>query len=111
MGKDDRLRPELPSREAPLPDNSADYISQEGIYDVVGGLCENNDKFAVDSPLPEEPLPGDVAVIHDSGAHGHSMGFQYNGKLRSAEILLREDGNYLEIRRAETHDDLFACIP
>jgi diaminopimelate decarboxylase len=77
--------------------------------DVVGSLCENNDKFAIDRPLPPVE-PGDLLVIHDAGAHGHSMGFQYNGKLRSAELLLREDGSVKVIRRAETVDDLFATL-
>lgn len=64
----------------------------EGVYDVTGSLCENNDKFAIDRPLPELER-GDLLVIHDAGAHGHAMGFNYNGKLRSAELLLREDGS------------------
>ena len=77
--------------------------------DVVGSLCENNDKFAIDRVLP--PIePGDLLAIHDAGAHGHSMGFQYNGKLRSAELLLREDGSVQQIRRAETLDDYFATL-
>jgi diaminopimelate decarboxylase len=80
-----------------------------GVYDVTGGLCENNDKFAIDRPLPEIG-PGDVVVIHDAGAHGHSMGFNYNGKLRSAELLLKEDGSVKLIRRAETTDDYFATL-
>ena len=78
-------------------------------YDVVGSLCENNDKFAIDRPLPKIE-PGDLLVIHDTGAHGHAMGFQYNGKLRSAELLWREDGSIQQIRRAETLDDLFATL-
>ncbi len=78
-------------------------------YDVVGSLCENNDKFAIDRQLPAVE-PGDLLAIHDTGAHGHSMGFQYNGKLRSAELLLREDGTVQQIRRAETLDDLFATL-
>ncbi|MCH8828825.1 MAG: diaminopimelate decarboxylase, partial [Planctomycetes bacterium] len=77
--------------------------------DVTGSLCENNDKFAVDRELPLIET-GDVLVIHDTGAHGHSMGFQYNGKLRSAEILLREDGSVRQIRRAETLDDYFQTL-
>ena len=81
-----------------------------GPVDVVGSLCENNDKFAIDRPLPAVER-GDVLAIHDAGAHGHSMGFQYNGKLRSAEYLLREDGAVEEIRRAETYADLFATLP
>jgi diaminopimelate decarboxylase len=79
------------------------------VYDVTGSLCENNDKFAVDRPLPALD-PGDVLVIHDTGAHGHAMGFNYNGKLRSAEILLRANGEALRIRRAETLDDYFATL-
>ena len=78
-------------------------------YDVTGSLCENNDKFAVDRELPELS-PGDIVVIHDAGAHGHAMGFNYNGKLRSAELLLRENGEVVEIRRAETTDDYFATL-
>jgi diaminopimelate decarboxylase len=78
-------------------------------YDVVGSLCENNDKFAVERQLPEI-VPGDLLVIHDAGAHGHAMGFNYNGKLRSAELLLREDGRVEEIRRAETVTDYFATL-
>jgi diaminopimelate decarboxylase len=77
--------------------------------DVVGSLCENNDKFAIDRPLPKTER-GDVMVIHDAGAHGHSMGFQYNAKLRSAELLLKEDGTVELIRRAETLDDYFATL-
>jgi diaminopimelate decarboxylase len=77
--------------------------------DVVGSLCENNDKFAVDRELPEIEV-GDVMVIHDAGAHGHAMGFQYNGRLRCAELLLKEDGSVQQIRRAETLDDYFATV-
>ena len=77
--------------------------------DVVGSLCENNDKFAIDRMLPKVET-GDILVIQDSGAHGHSMGFQYNGKLRCAELLLREDGRVQQIRRAETLDDYFATL-
>ena len=79
------------------------------VYDVVGGLCENSDKFAIDRPLPEVEV-GDLLVIHDTGAHGHSMGYNYNGKLRSAEVLLREDGSARLIRRAETPADYFATL-
>lgn len=79
------------------------------LYDVTGSLCENNDKFAINRLLPEIE-PEDLVVIHDTGAHGHSMGFNYNGKLRSAELLLRENGDVVEIRRAETMDDLFATL-
>ena len=78
-------------------------------YDVTGALCENCDKFAVDRMLPEIRR-GDLLVIHDTGAHGHSMGYNYNGKLRSAELRLREDGSVRLIRRAETPEDYFATV-
>lgn len=78
-------------------------------YDVTGSLCENNDKFAIDRMLPEIAI-GDRIVIHDTGAHGHSMGYNYNGRLRSAEILLQEDGGTRLIRRAETPADYFATL-
>ena len=76
-------------------------------YDVTGALCENNDKFAVDRMLPKIDI-GDLLVIHDTGAHGHAMGYQYNGRLRSAEVLLQADGSTRLIRRAETPEDYFA---
>lgn len=79
------------------------------IYDVTGSLCENNDKFAIDRVLPKVE-PKDVVVIHDTGAHGYAMGFNYNGKLRSAEYLLKEDHSIELIRRAETIDDYFATL-
>ena len=78
-------------------------------YDIVGSLCENNDKFAIDRMLPEIDM-GDLLVIHDAGAHGHAMGYNYNGRLRSAEVLLREDGSAELIRRAETPADYFATL-
>jgi diaminopimelate decarboxylase len=90
-------------------------------YDVVGSLCENNDKFAIQRQLPKidtaaESIiaggdnPGDFVVIHDAGAHGRAMGFNYNGKLRCGELLLRQDGSVVQIRRAETVDDYFATL-
>ncbi|MCI7096901.1 MAG: diaminopimelate decarboxylase [Clostridiales bacterium] len=79
------------------------------VYDVTGGLCENNDKFAIQRSLPEIQT-GDIVVIHDTGAHGHSMGYNYNGKLRSAEVLLHPDGTFRLIRRAETPADYFATL-
>jgi len=85
-------------------DASCDFVC-----DVTGSLCENNDKFAIDRALPEIEI-GDLVVIHDAGAHGHAMGFNYNGKLRSAELLLREDGEVVQIRRAETVEDYFATL-
>ena len=79
------------------------------VYDVTGGLCENNDKFAIERSLPAIDI-GDILVIHDTGAHGHAMGYNYNGKLRSAEVLLKEDGSFKLIRRAETAADYFATL-
>lgn len=89
-------------------------LGKEGLpcdhmYDVVGSLCENNDKFAIDRMLPQVEN-GDYLVLHDTGAHGFSMGYNYNGKLRSAELLLREDGSVQMIRRAETPRDYFATF-
>ena len=78
-------------------------------YDVTGSLCENNDKFAIDRKLPKIDVD-DILVIHDTGAHGHAMGFNYNGKLRSSELLLRPDGSVIEIRRAETVEDYFSTL-
>jgi diaminopimelate decarboxylase len=79
------------------------------LYDVTGSLCENNDKFAIQRPLPMVER-GDLLVIHDAGAHGYAMGFNYNGKLRSAELLLKPDGQVEQIRRAETVEDYFATL-
>ncbi len=78
-------------------------------YDITGSLCENNDKFAIDRKMPKIEI-GDYLFIHDTGAHGFSMGYNYNGKLRSAEILLKEDGSWQLIRRAETPKDYFATF-
>jgi diaminopimelate decarboxylase len=83
--------------------------SETSVYDVTGSLCENNDKFAIQRMLPVLER-GDYVVVCDAGAHGHAMGFQYNGKLRSAELLLEEDGSVRESRRAETLDDYFATL-
>ncbi len=79
------------------------------VYDITGSLCENNDKFAIDRKLPKIDI-GDLLVIHDTGAHGFAMGYNYNGKLKSAELLLREDGSVVEIRRPETVEDYFATL-
>ena len=81
----------------------------EYTYDVVGSLCENNDKFAIDRKLPKIDK-GDMLVIHDTGAHGFAMGYNYNGKLKSAELLLKENGEVQLIRRAETPKDYFATF-
>lgn len=107
---DESPPPGLPKRTAIAPDNSKDLIIKDDVFDVVGGLCENNDKFAIDRELDTKPRVGDVAVIHDSGAHGHSMGFNYNGKPRSAEYLYRPDKSVVQIRRAETLDDIFSTL-
>ncbi len=85
-------------------DMPCDYV-----YDVTGGLCENNDKFAIDRKLPKIEI-GDYLALHDTGAHGFSMGYNYNGKLRSAELLLKENGEVKMIRRAETPQDYFATL-
>ena len=82
---------------------------RDHMYDITGSLCENNDKFAIDRFLPQIEI-GDRVIIHDTGAHGHAMGFNYNGKLWSAELLLREDGSIELIRRAQTIDDYFATL-
>jgi len=86
-----------------------EHLPHDRTYDVTGSLCENSDKFAIDRPLPKIE-PGDLVVIHDTGAHGYAMGFNYNGKLRSAELLLKEDGSVRLIRRAETVDDYFSTL-
>jgi diaminopimelate decarboxylase len=86
-----------------------EHLPVSGPVDVVGGLCENNDKFAIQRPLPET-REGDLLVIHDTGAHGQSMGFNYNGHLRPKELLLKKDGSVALIRRAETMDDYFATL-
>lgn len=84
-------------------------LENNNVYDIVGGLCENTDKFAIDRELPKIDI-GDYIFIHDTGAHGFSMGYNYNGKLRSAEILLRQNGDIKLIRRAETPEDYFATL-
>jgi len=87
-----------------------EQLGPESLYDVTGSLCENNDKFAIDRPLPPIEV-GDLLAFHDAGAHGQSMGFNYNGKLRPAELLLRQNGDVALIRRAETIADYFATLP
>lgn len=89
------------------PDKS--LMPAERTYDIVGNLCENNDKFAHDRALPHVDV-GDLLVIHDTGAHGYSMGYNYNGRLRHAEVLLHTDGSCELIRRAETPADYFATL-
>jgi diaminopimelate decarboxylase len=87
-----------------------EQCAAEALYDVTGSLCENNDKFAIDRSLPPIEV-GDLLAFHDTGAHGQAMGFNYNGKLRPAELLLRENGDVTLIRRAETVEDYFATLP
>jgi len=103
------MRPALYGSYHHLTVMGKEYEPHDQIYDVTGSLCENNDKFAINRKLPQLE-PGDLVVIHDTGAHGHAMGFNYNGKLRSAELLLRENGEVVQIRRAETLDDYFATL-
>ena len=86
-----------------------EHLPCDHVYDVTGSLCENNDKFAIDRALPAIDI-GDIIAIHDAGAHGFAMGFNYNGKLRSAELLLKPDGKVELIRRAETIDDYLATL-
>ncbi len=81
----------------------------DNTYDIVGSLCENNDKFAIDRELPKIDM-GDYIYIHDTGAHGFAMGYNYNGRLHSSELLLKEDGSVEMIRRAETPKDYFATF-
>lgn len=103
------MRPALYGAYHHLTVVGKEELPKDHLYDVTGSLCENNDKFAIDRQLPLIEK-GDVVVIHDTGAHGYAMGFNYNGKLRSAEYLLKEDGSTEMIRRAETVDDYFATL-
>ncbi len=103
------MRPALYGAYHEIVVPSKENSTETSVYDVTGSLCENNDKFAVQRVLPVLER-GDYVVICDAGAHGHAMGFQYNGKLRSAELLLEADGSVKEIRRAETLDDYFATL-
>ncbi|MDR3271217.1 MAG: diaminopimelate decarboxylase [Peptococcaceae bacterium] len=105
----DLMRPALYGAYHHLTVLGKENAPLDHLYDVTGSLCENNDKFAIDRPLPRIDI-GDIVVIHDSGAHGHAMGFNYNGKLRSAELLLKEDGSVKLIRRAETIEDYFSTL-
>ena len=95
-----------PDFDTPQP---VEQAVADTVVDVVGSLCENNDKFAVNRALPKIDM-GDILVISDAGAHGHSMGYNYNGKLRCAEFLLRSDGSLTMLRRAETPADYFAVL-
>ncbi|MDR1571326.1 MAG: diaminopimelate decarboxylase [Clostridiales Family XIII bacterium] len=105
----DLLRPAMYGAYHHMTVSGKEGLPADHVYDVVGSLCENNDKFAAGRALPEIE-PGDLIVIHDTGAHGHSMGYNYNGRLRAAELLLREDGSVARIRRAERPQDYFATL-
>jgi len=105
----DLMRPALYGAYHHITVAGKEQATLDRTYDVTGSLCENNDKFAIDRPLPAVE-PGDILVIHDTGAHGHAMGFNYNGKLRSAELLRRENGEVIMIRRAETIEDHFRTL-
>jgi len=105
----DLMRPGMYGSYHELTVSGKENAPADHVYDVVGSLCENCDKFAVDRKLPQIDN-GDLLIIHDAGAHGRAMGFNYNGKLRCGELLLREDGSVKQIRRRETIDDLFATI-
>ncbi len=105
----DLMRPGMYGAYHELTVSGKENAMKDHVYDVVGSLCENCDKFAVQRPLPKIDI-GDHVIIHDAGAHGRAMGFNYNGKLRCGEILMREDGSFVEIRRRETIEDLFATL-
>ena len=105
----DLMRPGMYGAYHEVTVSGKENAERDHVYDVVGSLCENCDKFAVQRQLPEIKR-GDVLIIHDAGAHGRAMGFNYNGKLRCGELLLREDGSIIQIRRSETIDDYFATL-
>ena len=105
----DLMRPGMYGAYHEVTVSGKENAPKNKVYDVVGSLCENCDKFAVQRQLPEI-VPGDLLIIHDAGAHGRAMGFNYNAKLRCGELLLRQDGSVVEIRRRETIDDYFATL-
>ncbi len=105
----DLMRPGMYGAYHELTVSGKEHAPRDHVYDVVGSLCENCDKFAVQRPLPKIDR-GDLLIVHDAGAHGRAMGFNYNGKLRAGEILRRTDGSFLQIRRRETVDDYFATL-
>ena len=105
----DLMRPGMYGAYHEITVSGKENAEKDHVYDIVGSLCENCDKFAVDRKMPEIKT-GDLLIIHDAGAHGRAMGFNYNGKLRCGELLLREDKKVMQIRRKETIDDLFATI-
>lgn len=105
----DLMRPAIYGAYHHITVSGKEDAPADHVYDVTGSLCENNDKFAVDRKLPKIDT-GDLLIIHDTGAHGYSMGYNYNGKLRSAELLLCENGDVKMIRRAETPEDYFSTL-
>ena len=105
----DLMRPGMYGAYHAVTVSGKENAPKNKVYDVVGSLCENCDKFAVQRQLPEIQI-GDLLIIHDAGAHGRAMGFNYNAKLRCGELLLRQDGSVVEIRRRETVDDYFATL-
>ena len=105
----DLMRPGMYGAYHELTVSGKENAPKDHVYDVTGSLCENCDKFAVDRPLPKIDI-GDLLIIHDAGAHGRAMGFNYNAKLRAGELLLRTDGSVKMIRRRETMDDYFATL-
>jgi len=109
----DLMRPALYGAYHHISIPGKENVPASEVYDVVGSLCENNDKFAIQRNLPKigtGETDGDFVVIHDAGAHGRAMGFNYNGKLRCGELLLRQDGSIVQIRRRETLEDYFATL-
>lgn len=105
----DLMRPGMYGAYHEITVSGKEDAPKDHVYDVVGSLCENCDKFAVQRSLPKIDI-GDILIIHDAGAHGRAMGFNYNSKLRCGEILMRSDGSFIEIRRKETIEDLFATL-
>ena len=105
----DLMRPGMYGAYHEITVSGKENVPCDRVYDVAGSLCENCDKFAVQRSLPEIDM-GDLLIVHDAGAHGRAMGFNYNGKLRAGELLLRSDGSVVQIRRAETIDDYFATL-
>ncbi len=105
----DLMRPGMYGSYHEITVSGKENFPKDCVYDVVGSLCENSDKFAIQRNLPRIDI-GDIVIIHDAGAHGRAMGYNYNGKLRCGELLLREDGSVVQIRRKETLDDLFATL-
>lgn len=105
----DLIRPAIYKAYHHITVSGKEHLPEDKTYDVTGGLCENIDKFAIDRTLPEVEI-GDILIIHDTGAHGHAMGYNYNGKLKSAEVLLCKDGSTRMIRRAQTPEDYFTTL-